>query len=365
MRFSRVAPVLFVLAAAVLPPVPAAAQGGLWDDADGPVDVNAPPPGASPDDGLDMDFVVPGESGGEGGVGAAPGGFEAAVEAYRDGRFAEACETWRGLADRGHGASQHNLGVCLDHGRGMAPDARAAAGWYWQAVEHEIPEAMNNLAKLHGEGRGVARDLHLAANLYARAAELGLADAQYNLAAAYYRGLGVAKDTGRAVALMTRAAEAGHVRAQYDLGGFLLAGVDGPPDAAAAARWYGEAVRGGDAAAAYALGVLHYRGQGVTQDHARARDLIERAANAGVVPAQNQAGVMLAKGEGGDRDPVAAYGWFSVAYAMGDAAAGRNRDRLAPYLTADQIAEARARADAFRPEPLDADPLAADAAQTD
>lgn len=342
MRFSFLVSIGF-FALALAPPV--WAQGGLWGD-EVPLD-------AAEDDGL-SDVVIPGDDGEGVGAEAVPGSFEAAVIDHRAGRFAEACATWLALAEQGLGSAQHNVAVCYDRGRGLPADPRRAAGWYWQAVEHTIPEALNNLAKLHTDGRGVDRDDHLAANLYARAADLGLADAQYNLAAAYYRGLGVAKDLRLSVEWMTRAAESGHVRAQYDLGGFLLAGVAGPPDPHAAARWYAAAANAGDAAATYALGFLHYRGDGVAKDLETSLALIERAARAGVVPAQNQAGVMRAKGEGGERDPVLAYHWFSLAHAMGDVAAGRNRDKLAPRLSADQISDAEARTDAFRPQPIEA-----------
>jgi|GEM_PF-1246935 len=332
--------------------VSALAQSGLWGDE--PLqDINTPEPAldASSDDDLDDGLVIPGEAE-DGSVTDGPPGFYEAVASYQEEDFEAACETWLELANQGHGSSQHNVAVCLEHGRGMPVDTRQAAGWYWQAVEHDIPEAMNNLAKLHTDGRGVAQDHHLAANLYAKAANLDLVDAQYNLAAAYYRGLGLAQNAEQAFIWMQRAAEAGHVRAQYDLGGFFVGGVGTPENMQQAAYWYDAAMAQGDAAATYAVGYLHYRGTGVAQDLARAFTLIEQAAQAGVVSAQNQLGVMSAKGEGADRDPISAYRWFHVAAGMGDEAAGRNRDRLKSHLTPSQIKQAEDMAQSFEPVPV-------------
>ena len=334
---------------------PASAQDGLWGDeidADGPVDINTP---SEPlDDELDDGLVIPGSLPDDGET-QGPPEFYDAVQAYRDGDFAAACAAWLTLAEQGHGSSQHNVGVCLEHGRGLPADARQAAGWYWQAIEHDIPEAMNNLAKLHTEGRGVEQDHHLAANLYAKAANLNLVDAQYNLAVAFYRGLGLAQNAEQSFVWMLRAAEAGHVRAQYDVGGFFIGGVGTTDDPSEAAYWYTEATAQGDAAATYALGYLHYRGSGVAQDYARAFTLINQAAKAGVVQAQNQLGVMMAKGEGADRDPIAAYQWFRIASLMGDDAAGRNLDRLKPRLTAQQIEKAEALAQSYQPAQIEPD----------
>ena len=64
-----------------------------------------------------------------------------------------------------------------------------------------------------------------------------------------------------------------------------------------------------------------------------------------IADAQYWLGRIYADGLGRPRDPVTAYGWFDRAAAQGHHDAAILRDRLAPLLAPDQIAEAQRRTD--------------------
>lgn len=139
-----------------------------------------------------------------------------------------------------------------------------------------------------------------------RQAELGDADAQYSLGVSYREGNGVDRDYGRAVVWWRRSAGQGHASAQS------------------------------------ALGFMYANGQGVSKDFAQAVEWYRRAAEQGIARARFNLGVLYANGQGVARDDVEAYKWMSLAAALEEAAAAR--DRLARQMTPARIAEAERRA---------------------
>lgn len=70
-------------------------------------------------------------------------------------------------------SAQSNLGAMPRNGQGIPADPTAAAHWFWQAAEADLPIAMSNLAALLLDGIGIARDEAAAIRLYGRTAELG------------------------------------------------------------------------------------------------------------------------------------------------------------------------------------------------
>jgi hypothetical protein len=139
-----------------------------------------------------------------------------------------------------------------------------------------------------------------------RKAELGDADAQYSLGVSYREGKGVDRDYAQAVVCWRRSAGQGHASAQS------------------------------------ALGFMYASGQGISKDDARAVEWYRRAAEQGIARAQFNLGVLYGQGQGVAQDHVEAYKWMSLAAALEESAAAR--DRLAQQMTAAQIAEAERRA---------------------
>ncbi len=149
--------------------------------------------------------------------------------------------------------------------------------------------------------------------LLRRAADRGFAMAQYRLAKIYERGEGVPADLALARQWTERAAASGNRRAMHDLGVFFARGEGAPLDEAAAFRWFRQAAELGVADSQYNLGVLYQQGRGVNASASEALF------------------------------------WFLVAARQGDSDAGARATALETQLQPNQVEQARARAQAFRP----------------
>lgn len=95
-----------------------------------------------------------------------------------------------------------------------------------------------------------------------------------------------------------------------------------------------------DAIAQSNLGYMYDNGYGVTQDHTKAVFWYGLAAEQGDTFAQYSLGLYYGGGGGVPQDNVLAYMWLSIAAANGQDGANQNRDFIAGFMTADQIAEA-------------------------
>ncbi len=137
--------------------------------------------------------------------------------------------------------------------------------------------------------------------------------AQYRLAKLYERGEGVPADLTIARQWTERAAAAGNRRAMHDLGVYFARGEGAPLDEAAAFRWFRQAAELGVADSQYNLGVLYQQGRGVNASASEALF------------------------------------WFLVAARQGDQDAGARATAVEAQLAQNQVDQARARAQAFRP----------------
>jgi localization factor PodJL len=149
--------------------------------------------------------------------------------------------------------------------------------------------------------------------LLRRAADGGLAMAQYRMAKLYERGEGVPSDLTIARQWTERAAASGNRRAMHDLGVYFARGEGAPLDEGAAFRWFRQAAELGVADSQYNLGVLYQQGRGV------------------------------------GASPSEALFWFSVAARQGDGDAAAHATALEAQLSAQQVQQARERAEAFQP----------------
>lgn len=138
--------------------------------------------------------------------------------------------------------------------------------------------------------------------------------AQNNLAVRYATGEGVKQDYAQAAIWYQRAGEQGYAIAQYNLGALYEHGMGVPVDLGAAKVWYELAAQQGDGWAQLSLGQL-----------------------------------LAAQGDA----PAAAYKWLYLA-AVGDdpeakPAAAAGLKKVAPKLSAKQLAEVTAEIKAWRP----------------
>lgn len=169
------------------------------------------------------------------------------------------------------------------------------------------------LAELAGEPPGPADYLDTAAARMAADAEAGDIWTQNQLGWAYESGEGRSKDYAEALRWYRRSAEAGNSFGMFKLGWFATKGLAQPADDALAIAWYRKA-----AALRHAV-------------------------------AQNNLGFHFREGKGAPADTVEAMMWFEIAARTGYALAIRNRDELAGTMPAADLAEARRRAESWKP----------------
>ncbi len=181
------------------------------------------------------------------------------------------------------------------------------------------PLAYYEIGTRFTEGRGAKEDLAEAAKWYHRAADAGVVPAAYRLANLYEKGAGVTRDAAKAKALYQKAAEAGNASASHNLAVMLASGRDGAPDLAAAVKWF------------------------------------EKAANLGVRDSQFNLAVLYARGNGVAQSLEESYKWFAIAAGDGDKDAGEKRDEIAKAMKPGELANAKAKVDAWKVQPVDAE----------
>ena len=238
--------------------------------------------------------------------------LDTGLKALREGKYSEALEHIRPLAEQDLAEAQNTLGFMYAQGRGVSQDDEEAVKWYWLAADQGNAVAQYNLGVIYEQGRGVQQDHQEAVKWYRLAAVQGDAIAQFNLGIMYAAGRGVKKDYQEAVKWYRLAAEQGDVVAQHNLGTIYEQGRGVPWDYKEAVKWYRLAANQGDALAQYKLGVIYAQGQGTI------------------------------------RDFVQAYVWFSRASANGLLQATGMRDALGRLMTAAQIEEAQHLIDELR-----------------
>ncbi len=188
-----------------------------------------------------------------------------------------------------------------------------------EAASKGDPLALFEVGAVYTEGRGVKIDLAEAAKWYQRAADAGVVPAEYRLASLYEKGTGVARDLTKARTLYQQAAEKGNASAMHNLAVMLASSGDAAPDFAGAGKWFAMAADRGIRDSQFNLAILYARGNGVKQD-------LEES-----------------------------YKWFAIAARDGDSDAGQKRDEVAKALSADQLKSAKAKFEAWKQTPLDAE----------
>ncbi len=155
--------------------------------------------------------------------------FDGGLSAFLNGDYRRAREIWQPLAESGDAQSQFGLGMMIEGGHGIPPDAEKASVWYLRAAEQGMTEAELSLGSLYEHGRGVARNPGRAAELYRSAAKKGNAQAQYNLAKLYLGGAGITPNRELGIAWMQRSAAQRYGRAvqHLDMMGVALEATDG------------------------------------------------------------------------------------------------------------------------------------------
>ena len=93
----------------------------------------------------------------------------------------EAVKSYRKAAEQNFAKAQYNLGVCYEHGEGVAKDQVEAVKWYRKAAEQNFAKAQYNLGVCFYTGEGVAKDPVEAYKWQLLAARQGDEDAKNNI----------------------------------------------------------------------------------------------------------------------------------------------------------------------------------------
>lgn len=238
-----------------------------------------------------------------------------ARKAHGRGDFPAAFAEFKRLAEAGNVDAQAQLAEIYYTGRGAieptgTPKTHALAlKWFMAAARQGDVGSQVNLGLILAQNT----EYKDAANWFALAAKQGDTAAMNNLAAFYMRGLGVEQDIPKAFAMMEKVADQGDPTDQLQLGMIYLQGVAAPPDMAKGLKW------------------------------------LNRSAEQGHADAQMRLATVLSENAGAEDRLILAYKWFHLAAMQGaDNANGFMAD-LAKKMTADQIADAKRRADAWQP----------------
>ncbi len=216
---------------------------------------------------------------------------------------------------------------------GIAPDGGATGA-------EGVPLASGGTVQPVVAGPLAPRNLSLE-----QAAQSGDLTAQYELALQRI----AAGRSSDGVTMLRRAADRGFAMAQYRLAKLYERGEGVPTDLAVARQWTERAAAAGNRRAMHDLGVYFARGEGAPLDEAAAFRWFRQAAELGVADSQYNLGVLYQQGRGVNASPTEAMFWFLVAARQGDQDAGARAAALEAQLQTNQVEQARARAQAFRP----------------
>ncbi len=191
-------------------------------------------------------------------------------------------------------------------------------------------------------------------------AEQGDAVAQYSLAQSYLRHDPTNEDYQSALKWLRASTAQGNADAEFLLGYLYEHGQGVPGDYAQAAENYRAAALQGHSSAENNLASLHQHGQGVPKNLGKAFEWylasaqhgnlvgqcnlatlwLRLAAQNGLPGAETNLAYLYEQGRGLPLDYVAAYTWYSRAFAAGDASGAGRRNELSHLMTRKQIDEA-------------------------
>lgn len=185
-------------------------------------------------------------------------------------------------------------------------------------------------------------------------ADSGDAAAQFQVGLRYTRGDGVMKDYVEGLKWVRKSAEQDYAEAEWYLGNCYIGGRGLDRDYDQAFQWIQKAAKQGIVDAEATLGVCYEFGHGVEQNSGEANEWYRKAAPLNNAIAQNNLGAAMIQGRGTARDVIQGYKWILLSAAQGHKTALENVNRYERTLTAHQLAEAKALAEAFRSADLSA-----------
>jgi TPR repeat protein len=257
--------------------------------------------------------------------------------------------------------AQYTLARMLQSGDGISRDLRAAAGWCGKAAEQGHVAAALELNRLRHEGADIPADETKIAAALRLEVDKGDRDAMRARADMQVYGRGLPRDAEQGLALLRRAVAAGSAAAAKDLANLFLRDAPGiPRNPTQGFHWMAEAAHLGNAAAILDLGSMYFNyPDAPMRDPGEGYRWLMRAALADNPAAQELLSGVLAQGAMvGARtvippDPIAADMWLRLAARSPFHDNASQRRQIESTMTTAQLAEAKDRADAWRPRSLD------------
>jgi Zn-dependent protease with chaperone function len=150
------------------------------------------------------------------------------LEAYAQGRHAEAFRYAGLAAEKQDPRGQLALGYCYLLGIGISKDAPEAARWFKLAAAQQSATALTMLGIMYANGQGTPVDLDAATRYFQQAADANYPPAIARLAAVKLQGPAKSRDLNGGISLAIRAAEYNDPLGLYLLGLSLVNGAGFP-----------------------------------------------------------------------------------------------------------------------------------------
>ena len=258
-------------------------------------------------------------------------------------------------AREGNLEDQMNLAYMYLYGtNGVNQDFTKAFEFYQMAAAQNDAIALNNLGSLYFNGIGTATDVKKAIEMFAKSAELGNDNAATNLAFIYLKG-GV-KDPKRnkiAMDLFLKAADSGNNVAKFMVGyayyiGFVFE------------QNYGKAYQlvrsaaGKDSnldEAELILAEMYLKGIGTTQNFGKGINAYKAAVQQGNTEAYMKLADIYAKGKITPTNLIMAHALYNIAAVQEEPDAAKYRDAIGTKLKLEELQQAQAEAQNFKPKP--------------
>jgi uncharacterized protein len=212
-------------------------------------------------------------------------------------------------------------------------------------ADNNDPKAQVRLSKLYFSGHCVSQDINEGAKWLARATKLGYGPAQRGMGLMFY----TERQYDKAAELFRQAAEQGDAQAQILLASMYLDGKGVEKDDAEAAKWAKLAGKQGNAYAQALLGSMYYDGKGVAKDDSEAAKWARLAAEQGNSEGQEELARLYYHGGGVPQDYIEADKWFIL--ADDNMLIPIVKTALELKMSKQDVAEAKRRADAWKPKP--------------
>ena len=255
-------------------------------------------------------------------------------------------------AESGDVNAQLALGYTFLYGEGdIQPDAKKAFYYYNLAAAQNNHVAINNLGSLYYSGIGTDADVGKAMDMFEKAQKLGNVEAAVNLAFLYMTDNPRSKDSQKAITFFEEAAKANNPTAQFMLGYAYLRGFIVEKNYSKAFELMQKSAVSNYDEAQYQIALMYMQGNGVPQNYGKAVNFLYAATAQGHLKSMMKLAEILSEGAKYPRNIYQAHILYNLSSVYGAEKAAEYRDTLARSLKIDEVLQAQAEADKYRPAP--------------